>query len=109
MMIVDAIGSAPTQHAVYFLVTAYIESLSHFERSCGVPAEALELPIRGGADIEDRARMLRGHTAAAPESIVAISELAAVLGSAIDRLAELAPAEVMPHARSDNRRSALSV
>ena len=29
MMIVDAIRSAATQHAVYFLATAYIESLRH--------------------------------------------------------------------------------
>ena len=112
MMIVDAIGSAPTQHSVYFLVTAYIESLRHFERSCGVPAEVLELPIRGRDDIEDRARMLRAHAPGALESIVARSELAAVLGCAIERLAALAAtanAEIMPHARSDSRRSALSV
>ena len=109
MMIVDAIRSAATQHAVHFLVTAYIESLRHFERSCGVPAEALELPIGGGTDIEHRARMLRAHAPVAPESIVAISELAAVLDSALERLAELAPVEIMPHARNDSRRSALSV
>ena len=112
MMIIDAIGSAPTQHAVYFLVTAYIESLSHFERSCGVPAEALVLPIRGRGDLEARAGALDRHTVVPFEAIVPISELTAVLRCAVERLgalAETASAAVRPHARNDNRRSALSV
>lgn len=111
MKIIDAIGSAATQHAVYFLVTAYIESLRHFERSCGVPADALELPVRSRDDIESRARVLRRHTGVAIESLVAMSELAAVIGCAIDRLDALAQpvTEVRPHVRNDSRRSALSV
>ena len=111
MMIVDAIRSAPTRHAVHFLVTAYIESLRHFERTCGVPAEVLELPI-AGADLEARLAMLHQHTAVRVEAIVALSELASVLECAIERLSGLEENTVdalMPHARSDNPRSALSV
>jgi hypothetical protein len=111
MMIVEAIRSAPTQHAVQFLVTAYIESLRHFERTCGVPAEVLDLPIAGSADLEARLTMLHQHTIVPFEAIVAVSELASVLDGAIERLSSLDehPLSVMPHARSDNPRSALSV
>ena len=113
MMIVDAIGSAGTEHAVYFLVTAYIESLTHFERACGVSPEALALPVRGRADLERRARALDRRTAVPLEAVVAHAELAAVLERALERLAALAapaPANVvMPHARIGNPRSALSV
>jgi hypothetical protein len=108
MMIVDAIRSAATQHAVYFLATAYIESLRHFERSSGVPAEVLELPICDRADLERRARLLDQHTGAPFEAVVPIAELSSVLGCAIERLALLESA-VIPNARSDSRRSALSV
>lgn len=105
MMIVDAIRSAGTQHAVYFLVTAYIESLRHFEGSCGVPRDALELPLAGREDLEERVRKLHQDATA--------TELAAVLACSLERLAALddaAPvAAVMPHARNDTRRSSLSV
>ena len=107
MMIVDAIRAAATQHAVYFLVTAYIESLRHFERSSGVPAEALELPIEGRADLEHRARAIDQSTVVPFAAIVALSELAAVLACAVERLALLET--LMPSARCDNLRSALSV
>ena len=112
MMILDAIRSAPTRHAVYFLVTAYIESLRHFERSCGAPAEVLELPVRGREDLAERTLVLHRSPAIALEAIVAMSELAAVLAVALDRLGTLEDAEpgaLKPHARNDNRRSALSV
>ena len=33
MMLADAIDSAVSEHAVYFLVTAYVESLHHFHTS----------------------------------------------------------------------------
>ena len=108
MMIVDAIRAAATQHSVYFLVTAYIESLRHFERSSGVPAEALELPIQGRDDLEHRAAIIERSTLVPFAAIVPLSELAAVLACAIERLS-LLEAALMPSARSDNRRSALSV
>ena len=112
MMIVDAIRSAPTQHAVYFLVTAYIESLRHFERTCGVPAEVLALPLDGLADLAERTRVIGERSGNGHES-VAISELAAVLDCAIEQLMSLeephAAGAIVTHARNDSRRSALSV
>jgi hypothetical protein len=102
MKIVEAIQSAATQHAVYFLVTAYVESLRHFERTSGVPPAALALPIAGASDLEPR------------EAMVAVSELAAVITCALGRLEALACAaqpesRAMAHVRNDSRRSALSV
>src|SRR5215207_2971947 len=92
MMIVDAIESAPTEHAVYFLVTAYIESLRHFERGCGVPQRAIELPLAGVPDLAERFEVLRGASHVAPESAVAAAEAAAVLESALRRLSALSEA-----------------
>ena len=44
MMLADAISSATSEHAVYFLVTAYVESLHHFHRSLGIPERVIALP-----------------------------------------------------------------
>jgi hypothetical protein len=114
MMIVDAVSAAPTQHSVYFLVTAYIESLRHFERTSGVPGMVLDLPVSGAADLSDRLDALRRNSDVRLESVVAVSELAAVLACALTRLETLEPelAQADPstrHARSGNPRSALSV
>jgi hypothetical protein len=114
MMIVDAVSAAPTRHSVYFLVTAYIESLRHFERTSGVPGMVLELPVSGAADLAHRLDALRRNSDVKLEAVVAVSELAAVLACALTRIQALEP-EIAhadastPHARSDNRRSALSV
>jgi hypothetical protein len=116
MTIVDAIDSAPTEHAVYFLVTAYIESLRHFERGCGVPKGAIELPVCGASDLTERLEMLRSNADVVPEYAVARSEAAAVLASALARLSSLAElaqsalaAAAMRPARTDSRHSSLSV
>jgi hypothetical protein len=114
MKIVEAIQSAATQHAVYFLVTAYVESLRHFERTSGVPPAALALPIAGASDLEQRLDALRDTAGVPREAMVAVSELAAVITCALGRLEALACAaqpesRAMAHVRNDSRRSALSV
>ena len=116
MTILDAIDSASSEHAVYFLVTAYIESLRHFERGCGVPQGAIELPVSGSSDLAARLEMLRGSADVVPQSAVAKSEVAAVLSSALTRLSVFTePAEnafadaAMRPARTDSRHSSLSV
>jgi hypothetical protein len=115
-MIVDAVSSAPSEHAVYFLVTAYMESLRHFERSSGVPQRVLDLPVAGAADLGERLSTLRRTMSSPVESIVAVSEVESVLTSALGRLStlgelsQLTPVPAAMHsARSDNRHSALSV
>jgi hypothetical protein len=114
MMIVDAVSAAPTRHSVYFLVTAYIESLRHFERTSGVPGMVLDLPVSGAADLADRLDALRRNSDVRLEAVVAVSELAAVLAGALTRLETLEPDVTRadastPHAKSDNPRSALSL
>ena len=59
MTIIEAIHSAPSEHAVFFLLSAYVESLRHFERGAGVPAAALRLPIAGLADLGERLEVLQ--------------------------------------------------
>lgn len=115
MMIVEAVESAPTEHAVYFLVTAYIESVRHFEQGCGVPQRAITLPVAGFSDLTERLDILRSESVA-PGSAVAAAEAAAVLAAALRRLSTLSKAPenelaatAMRHARTDNRRSSLSV
>jgi hypothetical protein len=89
MMIVDAIDSAPNEHTVYFLLTAYMESLGHFERSAGVPAHVLRLPIQGPDDLKSRLEAVHEHTGDTVDAIVPASEVAGVMTSAIRRLTHL--------------------
>src|SRR4051812_35958784 len=58
MMLADAISSATSEHAVYFLVAAYVESLHHFHRSLGIPERVIALPLAGLDDLEERLRLL---------------------------------------------------
>jgi hypothetical protein len=89
MIIVDAINSAPTEHAVYFLVTAYIESLCHFNCSAGVPGRVLRLPISGPADLASRLDTLESNVTVTLEAVVPVSEVAGVLSSAVNRIGNL--------------------
>jgi hypothetical protein len=109
MMIVEAVSSAPSPPAVFFLVTAYLESLRHFERTCGVPPRALELPVAGAGDLDERVQALRS----AGEESVAVSEVCAVLACALARLDELGEsahesARIAPPSRSDKQQSSMS-
>jgi hypothetical protein len=115
MTIVDALTSAPSEHAVYFLVTAYIESLRHFERTCGVPQRVIALPIEATGDLRERLDALR-HARAHPAEAVVVAEVAAVLGAALARLETLGdhvPAPLsrvaLSSARTDSPHSSLSV
>ena len=87
MMILDAINTAASEHAVYFLVTAYIESLHHFHRSLGIPEAVIKLPVDGVGDLEERLAALRNDVDPAVEAVVPASEVSAVLASAVQRLA----------------------
>ena len=87
MMILDAINGAPSKHAVYFLVTAYIESLHHFHRGLGIPESVVRLPVTGVADLEERLERLHHNVDVPLEAVVPASEVSAVLSSAVNRLA----------------------
>lgn len=86
MTIVDAISSAPSTHAVYFLVTAYIESLHHYHNSLGIPEEVISLPLAGMDDLHARLDALRHNINVPLEAVVPASEVSTVLATAVDRL-----------------------
>lgn len=88
MMIVDAIHSASSGHAVYFLVTAYIESLHHYRTSHGIPEEVITLPVTGVDDLQARLDALRHNSNVSPDAVVPTSEVSRVLATAVERLAE---------------------
>lgn len=88
MMILDAINGASSRHAVYFLVTAYIESLNHYHRGMGIPDPVVKLPVTGVADLEERLECLQQRTGIPVDAPVpAAAEISAVLASAVNRLA----------------------
>ena len=86
MMILDAINSADNEHAVYFLVTAYLESLQHFPRGLGLPKSVVKLPIGGRDDLEQRLTSLKQDSNLSLETVVPAWEVSAVLSSAVERL-----------------------
>lgn len=57
-MITEAIKSAQTEHVVYFLLTAYIETLGHTDSS-GIPTTVRRLPLRDKNDVRERLRLVR--------------------------------------------------
>lgn len=91
MTIVDAINSAGSEHAVYFLVTAYIESLQHFHRGLGIPEAVIRLPLAGVGDLEERLTSLKSNINVPLEAVVPASEVTAVLASAVQRLSNESP------------------
>ena len=86
MMIVDAISSASSEHAVFFLVTAYIETLQHYQGSLGIPESVVSLPVSGVHDLEARLRALHHNINVPPEAVVSASEVSVVLATAVERL-----------------------
>jgi hypothetical protein len=91
MTILDAINSAASEHAVYFLVTAYIESLQHFHRGLGIPEAVMKLPLSGPGDLEERLTSLKSNPDVLPGAVVPAAEVTAVLASAVQRLANESP------------------
>jgi hypothetical protein len=90
MMILDAISSAKNEHAVYFLVTAYLESLQHFPRGLGLPKSVMKLPVGGIDDLEQRLTSLQHDSNIVLDTVVPAWEVSAVLSSAVQRLSSRA-------------------
>jgi hypothetical protein len=86
MMILDAINTTTNEHAVYFLVTAYLESLQHFPRGLGLPKSVVKLPIGGLHDLEQRLTSLQHDSGIMLDTVVPAWEVSAVLSSAVQRL-----------------------
>ena len=86
MLIGDAIKTAPSEHAVLFLVTSYIESLRHFHRTTGIPEYVVRLPLEGSTDLTARTSRICAGEALAPEAVLPVMEAFTVFNSAMKRL-----------------------
>lgn len=84
-MITDAIKCVQTEHAVYFLLTAYVETLTFTE---SIPETVRRLPIRGREDVRRRAEVLHDVMYAPAPVLVAlkIEEAADVFDVAFEQL-----------------------
>jgi hypothetical protein len=60
LTITDALTQARTEHVIFFLLTAYAESLGWYDpRRSGVPGRVTRLPIAGRVDVVERLYVLR--------------------------------------------------
>ena len=94
MVLTEAIRTAKTEHVVYFLLAAYVETLDYFDplRS-SLPESVKKLPIDGKADVVERLRALRAvayeHAHGETRSRLLLDEAADVFTSASQRLRAL--------------------
>lgn len=58
MMILEALRLATGEHAIYFLLTAYVETLHYYDETRSVlPPHVTKLPLTGKADVTARLRV----------------------------------------------------
>jgi hypothetical protein len=92
LKITDAITTADTEHVVYFLLTAYVETLHYYDplRS-SLPEHVKRLPMAGISDVADRLRALRGSIEryAQSQARLLIEEVLEVFSAALQRLKAL--------------------
>ena len=98
MMISDVIAEAGTEHEIYFLLTAYLESVRFGDKLGLLPEHITRLPVSGPADVKQRFDDLRMECARAmfqsnERSRRFITEALDVVGTARDRLTCLARPE----------------
>lgn len=92
MIIIDALKLAASEHIVYFLLTAYVETVEHRGVAArAVPEDAKRMPVRDAGDVMHRLSLLRSRRAAttAPREARMIDEVAAAFSAAADRLCTL--------------------
>jgi hypothetical protein len=59
LIIIDAIRRARTDYVVYFLLSAWLETLQHTGRARAFPEGVTSLPVRNGRDVIHRLRLIR--------------------------------------------------
>jgi hypothetical protein len=59
LIIIDAIRRARTEHVVYFLLSAWLETLQYTGRARAFPAGVTVLPVRDDRDVIHRLRLIR--------------------------------------------------
>ena len=91
LMITDAIKLAPSEHVVYFLLTAYVETLGHIDLY-GIPEDVKRLPISGKPDVSERLDIMRDVLHGPPSTTTVkavIEEAVDVFGAASEQLERL--------------------
>jgi hypothetical protein len=90
-MITDAIKSAETKPVVYFLLTAYVETLG-VKNGYGIPEKVKHLPIGNEADVKRRSDAMHDVLHAPmpdPHAIPVIEETVEVFDAASEQLEKL--------------------
>ena len=98
MFIIEAILVAKTEHVVYFMLSAWLETLEHRGGASAIPVEVKRLPIRGLTDVRRRLacvreKLDRDAVPAAEADILRIA--AATFGVACEKLREFAVAATL--------------
>jgi hypothetical protein len=93
LIIVEAIGRARTEHVVYFLLSAWFETLEHTGHARVLPAEATGVPVRSSVDVRRRLRLVREKLASeseiAPQRARVLEDAARALHAARIKLSGL--------------------
>lgn len=90
-MITDAIKSAETKPVVYFLLTAYVETLG-VKNAYGIPEKVKRLPISNEADVKKRSDVMHDVLHAPspdPHVVAVIEETVEVFDAASEQLEKL--------------------
>lgn len=96
MIITDAIVKAGSEHAIYFLLTAYLEAVR-----APIPESVRAFPILGRDDVEWRLVALLEAADASGTRNAAITEAALVFGTALRQLETLSVRQP-PNVRREN-------
>ncbi len=93
-MIADVMRNANTEHEIYFLLTAYVETARSGEHCEHLPPAATGLPLDDSADVRRRFGTLMRALDAASRNLddcacLALREAVYVYGTALYRLVEL--------------------
>jgi hypothetical protein len=98
LIIVEAIRRARTEYVVYFLLSAWLETLVHTGRARALPMDAARLPVRDAGDISRRLRLIREELACdrdiAPQRLRVLEDTLCALAVAREKLDDLGPRAV---------------
>jgi len=106
MTITDVIAEAGNEHEIYFLLTAYMESVRFGDKFGLLPEHITRLPLSGLADVTrrfDDLRTERDHATVRSNdrTSVFISEALDVVGTARERLTWLAHPDLRSRRRAN--------
>jgi hypothetical protein len=93
LIIIEAIRRARTEHVVYFLLSAWLETLVHTGRARALPEDAVRLPVREGREVPHRLHLIRERLACekdiAPQRARVLEDAARAFAVAREKLRDL--------------------